>query len=657
MKEKILIVEDEFVVANDLQLTLEKAGYTVCGIAASVQEAKQLIGEEKPSLVLLDIHLKESLSGIDLAKDLKESNIGFIFLSANSNQQTLEAAKATEPFGFLVKPYREKDLLVTLDIARYRQEYGLESRIRRESYLLHQFSDIIHENIEWEIKFMNIARAIQSYIPFDYFTLFRRADDQTHYEIGFQRIGFDEYQMIRIDALSMITGLKPASIRQLLQTSPPGNKATWYNDTEFDSICQINPSIRLLSDKFQLASNLTIPVLPADGGIFIFSFFSRRSDIYGQEHLALLFRLQQILTIALDSIPISKEIDIQDKKGKKETTTARPGMDPAFEGIIGKSAGLVNVLDAVSQVAPLDTSVLILGESGTGKEKIADCIHQYSFRKGQPFVKVNCAALPGTLIESELFGHEKGSFTGALEKRIGKFEMAEGGTIFLDEIGEMPVEIQVKLLRVLQEKEVDRIGGRQPVKVNVRIIAATNRNLEKEVAEGRFRLDLYYRLNVFPILLPPLRDRKEDIPALSQFLASKCCQKINKAFSGISDYMLREMESYDWPGNIRELENIIEQSIILNDGKSPLTLKRRLYDRTFINTASDKIEDNTPAIQSLNDIKNLQKQTEIDYLSSILKKTRGRIRGKGGAAELLNQKPTTLESRLAKLGIRKESFS
>ena len=270
---------------------------------------------------------------------------------------------------------------------------------------------------------------------------------------------------------------------------------------------------------------------------------------------------------------------------------------------------------------------------------------------------MNCAALPATLIESELFGHEKGSFTGALDKRIGKFESAEGGSIFLDEIGEMPLEMQVKLLRVLQEKEIERIGGRQPIKVNVRIIAATNRNLEKEVAEGRFRLDLYYRLNVFPITLPSLRDRKEDLPQLADYFASRCFLRFNKLFHGISPQMMEQMAAYDWPGNIRELENIIEQSVILNDGRSELTLKRPLSGSTFLNTGPGKIENFSPSINSLDDMKHIQKQTEVDYLSSILQKTRGRIRGKGGAAELLNQKPTTLESRLAKLGIKKEDFS
>ena len=269
--------------------------------------------------------------------------------------------------------------------------------------------------------------------------------------------------------------------------------------------------------------------------------------------------------------------------------------------------------------------------------------------KNRPFIKINCSALPPSLIESELFGHEKGAFTNAFDKRIGKFELANNGTIFLDEIGEMPVEMQVKLLRVLQEKEIERIGGKETIKMDVRIIAATNRNLQVEMANGKFRLDLYYRLNVFPVTLPPLRERKEDIKELSEHFANFFAQKFNKLFNGISDGMLQQLMNYDFPGNIRELENIIEQSVILNDGKSQLTLRHPL-------NASSQIASSSTSIKTIDDIKRLQRQTEIEHISSVLHKTHGRIRGKDGAAEILNEKPTTLESRLLKLGIKKEDF-
>lgn len=295
-------------------------------------------------------------------------------------------------------------------------------------------------------------------------------------------------------------------------------------------------------------------------------------------------------------------------------------------------------------VAPLETSVLILGESGTGKERIADCIHHFSPRKGKPLIKVNCAALPASLIESELFGHERGAFTGATEKRQGKFEQADGGTLFLDEIGELPFDLQVKLLRVLQEREIERIGGSATFKINVRIIAATNRNLEKEVAEGRFRIDLYYRLNVFPLLLPPLRERKDDIPVLARHFADTYSRKSGKVITGFSDKAIEDMTAYSWPGNIRELEHLIERSVLLCKGsvitELPLPKSNRVADVPI----SDK-----ERVKSIDEI-------ERDHILAVLKKCNGKISGAGGAAELLNLNVSTLNSKIKKLGIEKDQF-
>ena len=294
-------------------------------------------------------------------------------------------------------------------------------------------------------------------------------------------------------------------------------------------------------------------------------------------------------------------------------------------------------------MAPTETSVLILGESGTGKERIADCIHNLSPRKGKPFVKVNCAALPSTLIESELFGHEKGSFTGATDKRIGKFEKADQGTIFLDEIGEMPLDLQVKLLRVLQEKYIERIGSSDITKIDVRVIAATNRNLEKEVAEGRFRLDLYYRLNVFPLELPSLRERTEDIPALAEHFINLYNRKAGKKITGVSDKVLKTMTSYGWPGNIRELENFIERNVLLAKGT---TIEEMIIPASQKN---GKQETDDSYVKTIH-------ENERDHIIKVLKKCDGKIWGPGGAAEMLNIPPSTLKSKMKKLGIRKENI-
>jgi transcriptional regulator with GAF, ATPase, and Fis domain len=289
-------------------------------------------------------------------------------------------------------------------------------------------------------------------------------------------------------------------------------------------------------------------------------------------------------------------------------------------------------------VAKAETSVLLLGESGTGKEKIAACIHNLSSKRSKPFVKVNCAALPATLIESELFGHERGAFTGAWEKRIGKFEQANGGTIFLDEIGEMPPEIQVKLLRVLQEKEIERVGGRETLKIDVRIIAATNRNLEKDIAEGRFRMDLYYRLNVFPIVIPPLRERKEDIPLLMAYFIQAFNQKLGKQVNDISGMALEKLMKYNWPGNIRELENLVERSMLFTKGY-------------FIEDILLPVQQKMPMLPGPAEVKTIEENERVNIIAA-LKECNGKVSGTGGAAELLNIHASTLNSKIKKLGIK-----
>ena len=454
MKAKILIVEDQFIEANNLQMILERAGYRVCSIARSVPIALKIIAAEKPDLVLLDIFLQGNLTGIDLAKDLAEKKIAFVYISANSNKQILDAAKSTKPYGFLVKPFREKDVLVMLDVAWYLHQQNQEAVFQKNS------------------KFSKGND---------------RSNDLTH--------------------------------------------------------------------------------------------------------------------------------------------------------IIGSSPAMVELLDNIKIVGVTDTSVLILGESGTGKELVAQGIHRISTRKNKPLVVVNCAALPANLIESELFGHEKGAFTGALYRRVGKFENANGGTIFLDEIGELPLELQVKFLRVLQEKEIESIGG-SPKKIDVRIIAATNRNLEEEMAAGRFRIDLFYRLNIFPLFLPPLRERGSDIIELANYFLAAYARKQGKTISGFSQPVIKAIQEYSWPGNVRELENMMERSVLLSSGPIVDTM----------NLPKDYFQQNNT--RDVNRVKTME-ENERDHIISVLKRCDWKVYGSGGAAEMLDMNVSTLNSRIKKLGIEK----
>jgi transcriptional regulator with GAF, ATPase, and Fis domain len=307
----------------------------------------------------------------------------------------------------------------------------------------------------------------------------------------------------------------------------------------------------------------------------------------------------------------------------------------SYGRIVGQSPALRRVLTQVEQVAPTASSVLLLGETGTGKELFATAIHEGSPRRDRAMVRVNCAAIPAALIESELFGREKGAYTGALARQIGRFEMAHGSTIFLDEISELPPESQAKLLRVLQEREVERLGSPKRIKVDVRVIAATNRDLARAVAEGRFREDLYYRLNVFPITAPPLRERREDVPLLVWAFVDEFSKAMGKSIEAVSKSSLLRLQQYPWPGNVRELRNIIERAMILASGS---TLR---IDPPDVGAA--------PITRGLATLAELER----DHIQQVLEVTGGRIRGAGGAAEILGLKPTTLESRMTKLGLRR----
>jgi transcriptional regulator with GAF, ATPase, and Fis domain len=309
-------------------------------------------------------------------------------------------------------------------------------------------------------------------------------------------------------------------------------------------------------------------------------------------------------------------------------------MKHRHDHIIGQSDGLKYVLYRAEQVAPANTTVLILGETGTGKELIAAAIHNMSPRKDRSLITVNCAALPANLIESELFGREKGAFTGAYARRVGRFEVAHGSTLCLDEIGELPLELQAKLLRVIQHGEFERLGSPHTIKVDARIVATTNRNLEEEVRKGRFRQDLYYRLNVFPITVPPLRQRKEDIPLLAQSFIERYARKLGKQITSVQKKTMRTLQEYPWPGNVRELESIIERAVILCAGP--------------VLQLTDKLEISSPPMSSA--IRTLE-EVERNQIHKILSETRWRINGKNGTAAILGLHPSTLRARMHKLGI------
>jgi formate hydrogenlyase transcriptional activator len=317
----------------------------------------------------------------------------------------------------------------------------------------------------------------------------------------------------------------------------------------------------------------------------------------------------------------------------------------AYEEIVGSSMPLRRVLSQVSKVAPTDSTVLLLGETGTGKELIASAIHQRSKRSTRPFIRVNCAAIPPSLVASELFGHEKGAFTGALQKRLGRFESADGGTIFLDEIGDLPMDTQVALLRVLQEREFERVGSNQPISIDVRVLAATNRDLEAAVSAGTFREDLFYRLNVFPIRIPPLRERKDDIPLLVEYLVERYAKKTGKRFGHIKKSTLAVFQAYDWPGNIRELQNVVERAVILCEGET------FSVDEVWLRRKATRRSSARPGM--LAEIEKEFADRERKIIESALEASSGRVAGESGAAAKLGIPAQTLDSKIVNLGIDK----
>jgi hydrogenase-4 transcriptional activator len=401
----------------------------------------------------------------------------------------------------------------------------------------------------------------------------------------------------------------------------------------------IDPLIKLKGN-----SDLVLPLIIEGEMIGLLVLRAHGKEKYTPEHVDLLATVSEPFAIALanalahQAVVKYRDTLIDDNRFLKKELLSQAG-----EEIVGGNSGLRNVMEMVKQVAPLNNTVLLMGETGTGKEVVANAIHFGSPRKDGPFIKVNCGAIPAELIDSELFGHEKGAFTGAITEKRGRFERADGGTIFLDEIGELPPPAQVRLLRVLQNREIERVGGNRPIAVDIRVIAATHRNLEGMIAENRFREDLWFRLNVFPIIMPPLRQRKEDIPPLVRhFIVQKSRELGIATPPAIVPGALERLMHYNWPGNVREMENLVEREIIRHQG-GQLTFETLFPESGSKGSAQDQANCGELPLS-------LDEATAL-HICRVLKNAKGKINGPGGAAELLGINANTLRGRMGKLGI------
>jgi formate hydrogenlyase transcriptional activator len=413
---------------------------------------------------------------------------------------------------------------------------------------------------------------------------------------------------------------------------------------------------RLVAEGIQ--SYCVVPLVAMGNSIGTFTVWSETKNRYSEADAELLQEVANQVALAIANMKSFEEIATLKARLEKENVYLQEEIRTVhnFEEIVGNSPTLLELLRRVDQVAPTDSSVLIYGETGTGKELIARAIHDRSTRKNRPLVKVNCSAISAGLVESELFGHVKGAFTGAFERRIGRFELADGGTLFLDEVGELPLETQVKLLRVLQEREFEPVGSNRSVHVDVRIIAATNRNLRESISAGSFRSDLFYRLNVFPLEVPPLRERSPDILQLAMFFLSRYSRNLGKRMEGISTAATERLIRYSWPGNIRELQNVIERALILSHGPI-LELETDLISVTASEALRDAALEVAAAAQPTGPSSSLKTLEEVEraHISAVLQQTRGVIEGANGAAKILGMHPNTLRHRMEKLGIKRSA--
>ena len=637
----ILIVDDEIPNLQLLTQVLSDAGYRSLRSARRPQLAIESALAQPPGLILLDVRMPE-MDGFEVCRQLKQNkrtrDIPIIFVSALQNVEDKVQGFEVGGVDFISKPIQGLEVL-----ARVRTHLALRTmQLRLEDLVTRRTAELAAAilELETEVNERRHAEEILAQSENRLRALFERANDGI---LTMEGDRFTDCNQRAIDIIMRpkdeIVGHSPGALSPAQQPdgSASQNKARDLMKRAYDGEPMIFDWICTRGDGTPV--ELEVSLSKVDIGqkptlLSIWRDITLRKQLETERE-----ETNRQLRQAYDEIRQLKD------RLEAENLTLREEVKIAVgdNEIIGKSHGFQKVLQQVEHVAPTDSTVLILGETGTGKGLIARKIHELSGRRDRPLVSVNCAALPASLIESEFFGHEKGAFTGAIERKIGRFEMADGGTIFLDEIGDLPIELQAKLLRVLQDHEFERIGSSKTKTVNTRVIAATNRDLDALIEQGDFRADLYYRLGVFPIRIPPLRERRSDIDILVWFFITRLQPRFGRIFESVSSKVMEALRAYDWPGNVRELRNIVERAMITSPETKlelgpdfPMNANARNASYRGRGGRREKLE-----------------EVERAHIVSVLKTCNWKVRGKDGAAERLGLKRTTLQSRMKKLGIQR----
>jgi formate hydrogenlyase transcriptional activator len=730
-KARILIVEDESIIAMEIESQLQNLGFEVTSIVDTGEKAIKKAESDKPDLILMDIRIKGKMDGIETAQEIWSKNsIPVIFCTAFLDDNKIERAKKILPFGYLVKPIQEKDLNVSIKIAlysakvekqrkqaekilqenetKYRELFdGMSSGVavyeainNGEDFIfvdLNKAGEKIDQVKKMDIMGKSVCEIFPGVIRFGLFDIFKKVwasgKSEKHPVSLYQDNRINQWRENYIYRLPSgqivaiyddITQCKQAEETLEKKTHELSKRVKELNCFYGISALFQKPDLslanifkevlNLISSSWQYPND-TCACFRTNGNKFQSSEFkatewkqSAKVNVHEEEYgsLEVFYKKEKEIAnegpflkeerLLLDSVAERLGKTIERYQAEKKVTQMNRELEKLssrlkdeneylqdeiksthhFDNIVGKSKPFLKVLTSVEQVAKSHTTVLILGETGTGKEMIARIIHDLSPKSELPLVKVNCATLPKNLIESELFGYQKGAFTGAMSDKKGRFELADQGTIFLDEIGELSINLQAKLLRVLQEGEFERLGGVDTIKVNVRVITATNKNLKKLCEDGQFRDDLFYRLNVFPVECPPLRNRKGDITLLVKYFIQYFNKKLDKTIEQVSKDTIEILNTYDWPGNIRELQNVVERSMILSKGNQ---LEIGVW-------FSQQIKDNKQSsILTMDDMQRA-------HINHVLESTDGIIGGKSGAAHLLGMNRSTLHFRMKKLGLK-----